>query len=246
MKKGLILILLIAVIAVVPVALSQETVTITVTVADETGAPVSNAVVTVYDNTGTKVTEGTTDTAGNVTLTIPNATVTFWIKLATGKYIVYTRSDWVNVTAITINASTMNYVTITANTTEITATIVPLLNNKTEVKISLNATIYGLESINVTFLGSKVKYPFIEERLVEINVNGTIYTDTNTVTVDLATGDYTVIAGYKQFYTFTWTWQTFVLIAFIVTVLVLVSFAFVKIGKSALTVKPRKYLKIGK
>jgi len=241
MRRVSLLILLVLVTLLGTLAFASPT-EVTIVVKDETGSAVEGVLVQVFDSEGTKVAEGTTNSSGMVVLDLPNATLTFFVKYAEGKYAIYT-IPYYTTTTITIDASTMNYASITTDATvTITVTVVPLSNNATKVEFPINATLYAFESVNVTFPKEVIKAPFVVERLVNIVVNGTEYTE-NIVSLDLSLGNYEVTAHYERYYTFTWTLETFLILAFATIVIVLIAVAFIK-GAKAVTVKPRKYIKV--
>lgn len=244
MRKVSLAILLVLVFLLSTVAIAYANPTdVTVTVKDETGSAVSGAVVQVFNSEGVKIAEGTTNESGIVVLDLPNATLTFFVKIAEGKYIIHTISYYTNTTSVTIDASVMNKATLeTDATTTIKVTVVPLSNNATKVEFPLNATLYASESVNVTFPKEVVKAPFVVERFESVEVNGTEHTE-NTVSLDLGLGDYTVISHYKTYYTFTWTLETYLILLFIAVIVLLILFAFIK-GAKTVTVKPKKYIKL--
>jgi len=250
MKKALLLLIALFLVATYAhPALSAQNISMYILVKDELGNAIAGAKVMVFDNTGAKVTEGTTNSSGYVQLSIPNTTVTFIVELATSKYMLnttdMTKVNTTEVDTITLDASTMNYATISANITGITATIKPILNNKTEFRIETNATVYAKESINITFPKSKILMPFVEARLKEIKVDTTSYTNTTEVTVSLSSSNVSVVAGYVKYYTFTYTWETYAIIAFVAVLFILLLASFVRTGKSFVgSILPKKYIRI--
>jgi len=246
-RIGALLLALMVLAFLVPPALSAQNITMTLLIKDEVGNTVAGAKVKIFDSTGAKVAEGTTNSTGYVTLSIPNETVTFWVELASGKYILNTTDmTTINTTVvkvITLDASAMYSAGIRANMSGITAEVSPSLNSKVEISLPCNATIYAKEIINVSYPKSKIVMPFVEIRLVEITVDGTSYKNVTAVTVDLSSASRTVIAGYQKYYTFTWTWETYVIIAFVALLFVMFLMALARGGR-AIALKPRKYITV--
>jgi len=245
---GVLLITLMALAFLAPPALSAQNITMTILVKDEVGNAVAGAGVKVFDTTGAKVAEGTTNSTGHVTLSIPNATVTFWVELASGKYMLNTTDmttiNTTEVSVLTLDASAMYYAGIRANVSGISAEISPSLNSKMKVSVSCNATVYAKETLNVTYPKSKVVMPFKEIRLVEIVVDGTRYENVTSVTIDLSSANKIVTAGYQTYWTFTWTWETYAIIAFVALLFVLFLVGIVARGARAITFRPRKYVSV--
>lgn len=247
MKRIALLSVLLLLVLMPATAMSTTNITMPILIKDETGSAVAGAKVMVYDSTGAKVAEGTTNSTGYVVLSIPNETVTFWAELASGKYLLNTTDmttvNTTEVTYIPLDASAMYRASINANATGITAKIKTNLNTKVEVQVDCNSTVYGKESLNITFPSSKVVMPFVELKLVEIKVDATSYTNKTSVTVDLSSANRVVTAGYTKYYTFTWTWETYVIIAFIGLLFVMLLMAMVR-GARAIGIRPRKYVSI--
>jgi len=252
MKKAVVLLLILSILTAIYAtpAFAEGTISMTILVKDELGNAVAGATVMVFDSLGTKVAEGTTNSSGYVKLSIPNATVTFIVKLATAKFILNTTDmTTVNTTevhVITLDASTMNYVSIRANASGITAKVAPVLNSKVVFSVETNATVYGTENLNVTFPEKKVVMPFVEVRLEEITVDGQSFTNTTSVIVDLSSANKIVTAGYVKYYTFTRTWETYAIIAFVAVLFIVLMFSFIReTGKTIMkSIAPKKYVKI--
>lgn len=248
-RIGILAILLIMLTALASPALAQtgSYVTLTVLVKDETGSAVAGATVMVFDSYGAKVAEATTNSTGYAKVEVPNATVTFWVELATGKYILNTVDvSTLNTSLVyALNASEMYPAFIKSNIENIEVTVVPVINSKVSTKVETNATVYAKETLNITFPEKMVLMPFVEARLVNVTVDGVTY-DTNTVKVDLSSASKTITAHYEKYYTFTYTIETYIIVAFVILLFALFLVAIATRGARAIIpYRPRKYVRIG-
>ena len=221
-------VLLMAVLLLASSTALAADVTVTLSVVGADGQPLANALVTIYNGTGSVVAEGTTDASGKVNFTLAEATYLVAVK---GEYYVLdTISVTVNVAAFTINASAMNHANLTSTPRSVDIEAVLLAFSNATLKMTTNVTVYAPSSINVTYPQEVVAFPF--KYVFEKIVYDTAETNKTTVTLDMAK-DYAVVAHYtRTFYLALEYWMVIILVLVLIIALAVAWSAGAKAAKA--------------
>ena len=150
------------------VAMAASTVSVSVTVYGPNNAAVPNAVVQAWQGNSV-VAQGTTGSNGAVTLSIPNATTTFFVSLGSNEYILETVSTITS--SITLNASSYYSAALDTNTTY--AIPVTISDNSNSITVYTNSTVYSTDSgVSITYPTTTTVQLLTQLKFVNLTVNG--------------------------------------------------------------------------
>jgi hypothetical protein len=218
-KRVALLVAVVAVLALVAlpsVVLAQNPV-VSLTVVAPDGSALANATVKLIDVTGTEY-SNTTDTEGNVDITVPATGLYYVLVYGQGYYILSVLNVTGDISA-TINASAMPALSVQSTEAGVEFSIARSEISTLALKLSTNTTIYTDSGMTVTleFPREVLRFPY-RYTLQKITYDTTETTD-NTVTLTPATNT-TVTAYYSK--TLYFVLPTWALIALGVTVVVAV------------------------
>jgi len=184
---------LVALVLAVPIA--HASTSVTVLVKSSTGAVVNGAVVYAYQN-GKQVAKCTTNSSGICTLSLPsNTTTLFFVSYGSAKYAIMTVEKYVPA-KVTIDASKMHYAKLLTNVKYNIPVKVEPIAVKTNVTLSLNATLYAKEVVEIHYPKTYSVAPFREVQFEKVKYDNVTSTNT-TITLDLSSKDYEAVAYYK-------------------------------------------------
>ncbi len=207
-------VLILASVATLPVTHAQTTYTLTLTVVGADNKPLTGVTVYLYDTDGNQW-SAETDANGIAKFTVKNGTYLVFVKAS---YAILTTVTVAGDTSATINASAMHHANLTSVPVSVTATVTAN-GFPVQFKLDTNVTIYSDEIINVSFPKEVVKLPY-KYVLDRIEYDGTT-TNESSVSLDLSTKDYSVVAHYTQTFAVTLQlWMVLLLVAILVIALV--------------------------
>jgi len=230
------------VLLVSPVTLATGDIALNLTVIGPDGEPLENAKVTVYNDVGTVVDEGTTDENGTVSLTV-DENDTYLVVIKSKFYII----DTVTVageTNVTIDASTMYYANLSSTPKNVDVEVVLLAFDDVSLKMTTNVTVYAPSSINVSYPEEVIEFPY--KYVFDHIEYDTEETNETTVTLDM-TENYIVTAYYtKTFYMALEYWIVIILVIVIIAALAIAWTAGARQAKAMIEAyreKNRKYVR---
>ncbi len=241
MRTAVVAVLLLALLVAMAAPTLAASVDVTIRAIGPDNTALANAKVVLYDIQGNAY-EGTTNSTGYVTITVPAPDV-YLVVVEGGKFYILDTVNTSATTLYTVNATLMHHANLSSTPTVVDVKVA-LAGFGYNVSLTTNTTVYAASDLEVFYPAEVVKFPY-KYTFEKIKYDNTETTNTSVTLV--MTADYDVVAYYtKQFYLTLELWVAIILVACIVIAILAAMAAGARAAKSVLheySEKKRKFVR---